>query len=193
MKTMKTTSSAPAVVLPQPPRKGLLWLWFQCFPLLYRVHLGWLLGHRRLLLTHQGRKTGLVRHTALDVMRFDAATKECLVISMYGERADWFRNIMAHPALSVQTGRDRFVPDQRILPPEEAQAVMTTFWQRYPRAVRMSLRLLGFRYEDTEESRQAIFSALRVVSFRPQAEFQARDDAPKEKTNDTDSNRQPAS
>lgn len=177
MKTMKTASTAPVVVLPQPPRKGLLWLWFQFFPLLYRLHLGWLLGHRRLLLTHQGRKTGRLRHTALDVMRFDPVTKECLVISMYGERADWFRNIVAHPALEVQTGRDRFVPEQRILPPEEAQAVITSFWQQYPRAVRLSLRLLGFQYEDTEGSRQAICAALRVVSFRPKAFSQAQDDA----------------
>jgi deazaflavin-dependent oxidoreductase (nitroreductase family) len=174
MKTMKTTNSAPVVVLPRPPRKGPLWLWFQFFPLLYRLHLGWLLGHRRLLLTHQGRKTGLLRHTALDVMHYDRATKECLVISMYGERADWFRNIMAHPALEVQTGRDRFVPEQRILPPEEARAVLSAFWQRYPRAVRLSLRLLGFQYEDTEESRQAILSALRVVSFRPKASSRAQ-------------------
>lgn len=169
MKTMKTTSSAPSVVLPQPPRKGLLWLWYQFFPQLYRLHLGWLLGHRRLLLTHQGRKTGQIRHTALDVMRYDPATKESLVISMYGERSDWFRNIMAHPALEVQIGRDRFVPDQRILPPEEAQAVMVAYWQRHPRAVRLGLRTLGFHYEDTEASQQAILSSLRVVSFRPKA------------------------
>lgn len=178
MKTMKTTSTAPAVVLPQPPRKGVLWLWFQFFPLLYRLHLGWLLGHRRLLLTHQGRKTGRVLHTALDILRFDPATKECLVVSMYGERSDWFRNIVAHPALSVQTGRDRFVPEQRILPPEEAKAVMSALWQRYPRAVRLGLRMLGFRYDDTEARRQAILSALRVVSFRPKASSHERHDAP---------------
>jgi deazaflavin-dependent oxidoreductase (nitroreductase family) len=166
---MKTMSEAPAVVLPPPPRKGLLWLWFKFFPLLYRLHLGWLLGYRRLLLTHLGRKTGQLRHTALDVMRFDPATKECLVVSMYGERSDWFRNIMARPALEVQTGHDRFVPVQRILPPEEAQAVMDALWRRYPRAVRLGLRLLGFQYDDTEASRQAILSSLRVVSFRPQA------------------------
>jgi deazaflavin-dependent oxidoreductase (nitroreductase family) len=169
MKTMKTTSTAPAVVLPPPPRKGLLWLWFKFFPLLYRLHLGWLLGHRRLLLMHRGRKTGQLRHTALDVMCFDPATKECLVVSIYGERSDWFRNIMAHPALEVQTGRDRFVPVQRILPPKEAQAVMLAFWRRYPRAVRLGLRLLGFQYDDTEANWQAILSSLRVVSFRPQA------------------------
>ncbi len=158
-----------SVVIPRPPRKGLLWLWFK-FPLmLYRLHLGWLLGHRSLLLTHQGRKTGRLRHTVLDVMRFDPVTKECLVVSMYGEQSDWFRNIVVHPALEVQTGRDRFVPDQRILPPEEAQAVMDAFWRRYPRGVHLGLRLLGFQYDEAEASRAAILSSLRVVSLRPQA------------------------
>lgn len=166
---MKTTSTTASVVLPHPPRKGLLWLWFKFPRLLYRLQLGWLLGHRSLLLTHQGRKTGRLRHTALDIMRFDPATKECLVVSMYGEQSDWYRNIVAHPALEVQTGRDRFVPLQRVLPPEEAEAVMAAFWRRYPRGVRLGLRLLGFQYDDTAASQQTILSSLRVVSFRPKA------------------------
>jgi hypothetical protein len=98
---------------------------------------------------------------------------------MYGERSDWFRNILAHPALEVQTGRDRFVPEQRILPLEEAQAVMDAFWRRYPRAVRLALHLLGFQYDDTEAGRAAILSSLRVVSFRPRALSAVPDDAPK--------------
>jgi deazaflavin-dependent oxidoreductase (nitroreductase family) len=102
-------------------------------------------------------------------MRFDPVTKECLAVSIYGEQADWYQNIRAHPALEVQTGRDRFVPLQRLLPPEEAQAVMAAFWRRYPRGVRLGLRLLGFQYDDTEASRQAILSSLRVASFRPKA------------------------
>ncbi len=163
---MNTTAS---VVIPRPPRKGLLWLWFK-FPLmLYRLHLGWMLGHRRLLLTHQGRKTGRLRQTVLDIVRFDPVTKECLVFSMYGEQADWYQNIQAHPALEIQTGRDRFVPVHRVLPPEEAEAMMTAFWRQYPRGVRLGLRLLGFQYDETEASKQAILSSLRVVSFRPKA------------------------
>ncbi|HEX9133696.1 MAG TPA: nitroreductase family deazaflavin-dependent oxidoreductase [Ktedonobacteraceae bacterium] len=163
---MNTTAS---VVIPRPPRKGLLWLWFK-FPLtLYRLHLGWLLGHRRLLLTHQGRKTGRLRQTVLDLVRFDPVTKECLVFSMYGEQADWYQNIQAHPALEVQTGRDRFVPLHRVLPPAEAEAIMTAFWRQYPRGVRLGLRLLGFHYDETEANKQAILSSLRVVSFRPKA------------------------
>ncbi len=168
MKTMKTTNTTPSIVLPSPPRKGLLWLRFKFSPLLYRLHLGWLMGHRRLLLTRQGRKTGRVRHTALDVMRFDPVTKECQVVSMYGEQADWYQNIQSHPALEVQTGRDHFVPVQRILPPEEAEAILTDFWHRYPRGVRLGLKLLGFHYDETEASKKAILSSLRVVSFHPE-------------------------
>jgi deazaflavin-dependent oxidoreductase (nitroreductase family) len=163
---MSTTAS---VVLPHPPRKGVLWLYFKFPPLLYRLHLGWLLGHHCLLLTHQGRKTGRLRQTALDIFHFDRVTKECLVVSMYGEQADWYQNIQAHPASEVQTGWDRFVPVQRVLPPEEAKDVMTAFWRRYPRGVRLGLRLLGFHYDETEASKQAILSSLRVVSFRPKA------------------------
>ena len=163
---MSTTAS---VVLPHPPRKGLLWLWFKFPHLLYRLRLGWILGHHCLLLTHQGRKTGRLRQTVLDIVRFDLATKECLVVSMYGKQADWYQNIQAQPALEVQTGRDRFVPFHRVLLPAEAEAMMTAFWRQYPRGVRLGLRLLGFHYDETEASKQAILSSLRVVSFRPKA------------------------
>ena len=50
-----------------PPAKptGVL-KWGYNLPIaLYRVRLGWLLGHRFLLLTHQGRKTGRILQTVL--------------------------------------------------------------------------------------------------------------------------------
>lgn len=49
--------------------------------LLYRVNLGWLLGHRGLLLTHRGRKTGLLRQTVLGVIVYDPATRESVMLS----------------------------------------------------------------------------------------------------------------
>ena len=162
---MSTTTS---VMLPHPPRKGILWLWFKFPKLLYRLHLGWLLGHHCLLLTHRGRKTGRVRQTVLDLLHFDPGTKECLVDAMYGEQADWYQNIQTHPALEVQIGRVHFVPVQRILPSEEAEAILTDFWRRYPEGVRLGLRLLGFHYDETEASKHAILSSLRVVSFHPE-------------------------
>ena len=43
--------------------------------LLYRLHLGWLLGKRFMQLTHVGRHSGKVRRTILAVLRFDAQTR----------------------------------------------------------------------------------------------------------------------
>jgi hypothetical protein len=55
---------------------------------LYRLNLGWLLGHRFLLLVHRGRRSGLRRETVLEVVRYNPATKESVVLSAWGERAD---------------------------------------------------------------------------------------------------------
>lgn len=85
---------------------------------LYRLNLGWLVGHRGLLLVHRGRKSGRVYQTVLEVIFYDPETRESVVLSGWGEKADWYRNIKASPALEVQTGRQRYVPSQRFLAPE---------------------------------------------------------------------------
>ena len=71
---------------------------------LYRLDLGRLLGHRFLLLVHQGRESGLLRETVLEVLLHDPATRESVVLSAWGEKADWYRNVVATPALEVRTG-----------------------------------------------------------------------------------------
>lgn len=43
--------------------------------LLYERDLGWLLGHRFLLLTHRGRTSGRTYRTVLEVLQFDPATR----------------------------------------------------------------------------------------------------------------------
>ncbi len=65
---------------PKPPwlkskPSGFLRLAFRLPIYLYRLNLGWLLGHRGLLLIHRGRKSGLLRETVLEVVRYDPATK----------------------------------------------------------------------------------------------------------------------
>ena len=39
---------------------------------------------------------GHLRQLVLNIVRFNRATKECLVVSMYGEQSDWYQNIQAH-------------------------------------------------------------------------------------------------
>lgn len=134
---------------------------------LYRLDLGWLLGHRGLLLVHRGRKSGLLRETVLEVVHHDPATRESVVLSGWGRKADWYRNIEASPALEVRTGRDRYVPAQRFLAPEENRAVISDYARRHPLAFRFFAGALGYPLDGTVDERRRFVESLRLVAFRP--------------------------
>ena len=76
---------------------------------LYRLGLGQLLGHRFMLLTHRGRRSGRVYQTALEVVRYDPSLRETVVASGWGERSDWYRNSRLIP-------RWRSEPDASAMP-----------------------------------------------------------------------------
>ena len=148
-------------------RPGGLLRWALAAPRwLFRLHLGWLLGHRFLLLTHRGRRSGRVYQTMLEVVSFDPATRESVVLSGWGEHADWYRNLQAAPALAVETGGRRYVPAQRFLTPEEVYRAMQGYVRRNRWAAGTVHRLLGLRFDGSESDR-AHMSALRGVAFRP--------------------------
>jgi deazaflavin-dependent oxidoreductase (nitroreductase family) len=137
---------------------------------LYRWRLGWLFGHRFLLLTHRGRTSGLIRRAVLEVVRYDPATRESVVLSGWGAAADWYRNIRAQPAIEVQTGRLRYPPQQRLLTPEEAIAVAADFERRHPIEARIAPRILGWLGWSAGGARpswRAQAAVIPMVAFRP--------------------------
>jgi deazaflavin-dependent oxidoreductase (nitroreductase family) len=77
--------------------------------LLYRAGLGVLLGHRMLLLEHTGRTTGLTRKAVLEVVG-RPGPDHVIVVSGFGERAQWLRNVRADPRVRVSIARLRSVP-----------------------------------------------------------------------------------
>ena len=119
------------------------------------------------MLTHRGRKTRRIRHTVLEVIRHDQATAESIVVSAYGERADWYRNIQASPALEIQTGVDRYTPAQRFLTPNEVYAEWADYERRYPLAARNLPKLIGFQYDGSESGRRVFAASTPMVAFRP--------------------------
>ena len=146
---------------------GILRLAFRLPIYLYRLNLGWLLGHRGLLLIHRGRRSGLLRETVLEGVRYTPATKESVVLSAWGERADWYRNIKASPAMEVWTGGERFVPEQRFLAPEENHAITADYERRHPLAFRIFAKAFGYPVDEVEAVRREFASSLRLVAFRP--------------------------
>lgn len=161
----------------QPPKPEGLRLLLYRLPLhLYRLRLGWLLGHRFLLLTHRGRRTDRIRHTVLEIASYDPSTQESIVVSAYGENASWYRDLVARPALEVRTTHKCYVPEQRFLSPEERYLVFLDYERKNPRLTRILMRLMGTKYDGSEEARKQFTDFARMVALRPRRELRSGPD-----------------
>jgi deazaflavin-dependent oxidoreductase (nitroreductase family) len=161
----------PASSPPMPPGRGSLAAYMLKLPSrLYAADLGWLLGHRFLALRHRGRRSGRSYTTVLEVVRWRSEASEAVVVSGFGPRAQWYRNVLAGGAEEVQIGRLRFVPEPRPLSAAEASAVLSDYERRNRFAapiVRAVLgRLAGFPYDGSSVARGRLV-VLPFIAFAP--------------------------
>ena len=144
---------------------------FRAPVVLYRWNCGWLLGHRFLLLVHVGRRTGLERHTVLEVMEYRDEGPEAVVMSAFGPDADWLRNIEVIPGPEVAIGSQSFIAAHRFLDEDEAVRVVAGYEQRNwfiaPIIRAVLSRLLGWRYTGSLVDRRRLVKQLPLVAFRP--------------------------
>jgi deazaflavin-dependent oxidoreductase (nitroreductase family) len=103
---------------------------------LYRLHLGFLFGHRMLLLEHIGRNSGARRYAVLEVVDRPAADRY-VIVSGFGEQAQWYRNVIANPRVRVSVGWRRNVPALATPMPEaEVERTVERYAERHPRTWR---------------------------------------------------------
>lgn len=99
---------------------------------LFRLHLGWVLGERFLLLEHTGRKSGKPRSSVLEVVSHDTAAGSFYVVSGWGRKADWYRNIHKQPLVAVRVGGRRFAAKAEDVPKAQATDLMDEYARRHP-------------------------------------------------------------
>lgn len=150
--------------VPKPP--GFMIPIFKLPLMLYRAGLGWIFGHRFMLLTHIGRRSGKVRRTVLAVLEFDPKTREIKAMSAWSA-SDWYLNIQANPAVQVETGFTRYAPAQRTLPPEEIAALFLNYRQKHPVFSRVVCRIPGWNADSSYEEFLELARTLRGIAFRP--------------------------
>jgi deazaflavin-dependent oxidoreductase (nitroreductase family) len=129
---------------------------------LYRVGLGGLLGRRFLLLEHTGRRSGVARRTMLEVMERDD-TDAPIIVSGFGDRSDWYRNITADPAVAYTSGRRRVEATAKRLGPAEALAVFERYRVEHPKAAAVIGRRLGVSLVDDLEAAAAVLPLFRLA------------------------------
>lgn len=149
---------------PKPPA-GLSRLLFRLPIWLYRLKLGWLLAGRFLLINHIGRKSGLPRQVVVEVVRHDAASDAYIVASGFGDKAQWFQNLLATPDVTIQVGRRKLAVRARRLSPDEAAGEMADYARRNPGAARGLARFMGFQVDGSEASYRELGRALSFVAL----------------------------
>lgn len=100
---------------------------------LYRAGLGFLFGHRLLMLEHVGRISGLPRYVVLEVV--DRTHDAYTVVAGFGERAEWLRNLDADPHAHISIGTRRRVPIvARRMTTDQAADALRHYAAKHPRA-----------------------------------------------------------
>lgn len=157
VKTSAEHAKAPSFMIPI----------FKLPVFLYRMRLGGLLGKRFVQITQRGRRSGKIHQTILAVLRFDENTREFLAVSAW-DGSDWYYNIQASPALQIESGNVRFVPQQRILSPEEITTALLEYRKRHPIFSRMICRIPGWKWDSSYEEFLELARTLRGVAFKPE-------------------------
>ena len=122
---------------PNPLGRLLATRWVVRAPIwLYRAHLGFVLGHRLLLLEHIGRKSGTRRRVVLEVVE-RRGRDTYVIVSGFGTRAQWYRNVVAHPEVRVSVGFQVRRPALAVaLGDEDVANTLNTYATRHPGAWR---------------------------------------------------------
>ena len=135
--------------------------------LIYRLGLGELVGERLLLLQHTGRKSGNARLTVLEVVARDQATGAYIVASGFGEKADRFQNVMAHPEVTIPVGRKRIAVRAKRLPLEQATEFLLEYNRHHPALLRSLAGILGYRTDGSEADVRFFAGVIPLVTLIP--------------------------
>lgn len=129
---------------------------------------GWekLIGAEWMLLSTTGRKTGRRRDSMVDVMDYDSASDTYYIEAAYGARADWYRNIKAHPIFDAQVGRRKFKAQAQELNEADTGEMLVRFYRRKPAYTRSVMAMVGMKFKDEDELRE-LGKNLTLLAVKP--------------------------
>jgi deazaflavin-dependent oxidoreductase (nitroreductase family) len=153
-----------AARLPYPQGMG---RWLLRLPILfYRLGLSRLMcGMNLMVLTTWGRSSGLPRHTAIE---FRQHGSKIYVISAWGARPNWYRNLVANPVVRLRLGRQTLSAQAQIVDnPNEALRVLYLFRKRAPAIYDPLLAYLTNRETVTPRTLPDVSNLFTIVRLHP--------------------------
>jgi len=144
---MAYTQDGPRIThIEQEPGK-LLWAINRIPTWIFKLRLGRLFRNRFAMITHRGRKSGKPRTVIVETADGSVDSGRLVYIVAYGKRAQWYKNLAAAPALSIEiAGRTYHQPRHEFLTGEGTEQAIASYWDRYPRLARFLARNGVFFY-----------------------------------------------
>lgn len=156
------------MALTQNKPTGLLRALFRAPIWLYRWNLGWMMGERFLLLTHTGRKTGLLRKTVIEVVSHNEVTGVYYVAAAWRDRADWYRNIQQNPAVGVQVRNHKFKAHAEQISVSDGEELLWDYARKHPQAFKeLTALMLGERLPADQGTCRKVADSVPLISLTP--------------------------
>jgi deazaflavin-dependent oxidoreductase (nitroreductase family) len=157
-------TSNPAVGFPYPGNivRSLLRLpiW------LYRAGLGSIVNLMHIMvLTTEGRKSGLPRHTAIE---YRTHGSKIYVVSAWGDRPDWYRNLSVNPVVSLRRGTRQLSARAHVVnDASEALRVLNLFRKTAPAVYDAVLTRLSTEEAVSRKNLHDVSDQFTIVRFDP--------------------------
>src|SRR5439155_12828240 len=116
-------------------------------------------------LTHRGRHTGRTYRTPIEVMVEDVERGEIIVVPAGGEKAGWYRNVVAGGMVEVRLRDRSHRAAWRRLAEDESRAALHRYRGAHPVFGRMIIAGLARRHHLTGEPLPAVAGAVPVLAF----------------------------
>ena len=130
---------------------------------MYQAHLGFLFFGSLIVIVHRGRKSGNRYVTGLEMI--DRRDDELFVLSLWGAKSDWYRNIEANGVDELWDGMKRTGASFRVVASDEAVGILSNTEKAHERLVRFFWPRMYPGYEFTDESRRALADSGVIVAF----------------------------
>jgi deazaflavin-dependent oxidoreductase (nitroreductase family) len=156
----------------QPPT-GVRRFLFRAPIYLDKAGLGWMLGHRIMLLRHVGRMSGIQRQAVLEVVEHDRTDDSFVVASGWGPTAAWYQDVVHDLEVIIQVGR-RTIPVTAVKLNEDEGADLFARYVVRHRMLRMLAmyllpRLMGFSVDGSVADFREAGRHMPFIRFVPRS------------------------
>ncbi|MQA94990.1 MAG: nitroreductase family deazaflavin-dependent oxidoreductase [Streptosporangiales bacterium] len=153
------------IVRQASPPAGVRRLFWRLPIRLYRLGFGRLLGRRFMLLEHVGRTTGLPRRAVIEAVERSAGGY--VAASGFGTRADWYRNVLAKPDVTIHLDGRTIPVTAAPLSAEEGGEVLARYGPAHRIAAWHLCRIMGFAVDGGVEDYREAGRHIPFVRFTP--------------------------